>query len=166
MMGREIRRVPAGWEHPVDPNPNPRWGPSRWDWTGQGRYFQPLFDEDYETALQQWWDERQQWKAGTHEFQSDGTYEEFAGRSPDPAYYRPAWPEEERACFQVYETVSEGTPVSPVFASREELASWLVDQGYSREAASAFAEDGWAPSAISTPDRFYRDIESAVLRNA
>jgi hypothetical protein len=29
--------------------------------------------------------------------------------------------------FQMYETTSEGTPISPVFALAEELAQWLAD---------------------------------------
>jgi hypothetical protein len=162
-MGREIRRVPANWEHPLLADQDRYRTPNGWDWTGQGRHFQPMFDEDYETALQQWWDERQQWKAGTHEYQSDGTYEAFAGRSPDPDYYRPAWTDDERTHFQVYETVSEGTPISPVFASRAEIADWLVEQGYSQEAAAAFAETGWAPSGAMAGGEFYRDIEAAKL---
>lgn len=162
-MGREIRRVPSDWQHPLLADQDRYFSKNGWDWTGLGRHFQPLFDEDYETALQQWWDERQQWQAGTHEYQSDSTYEEFAGRSPDPDFYRPAWTDEERTHFQVYETVSEGTPISPVFASREEIADWLVEQGYSREAAAAFAETGWAPSAVSFQGRFYRDIEGTAV---
>jgi len=50
-MGREIRRVPPGWEHPLLADQNRYLSSNGWDWTGQGRHFQPLFDEDYETAL-------------------------------------------------------------------------------------------------------------------
>jgi hypothetical protein len=59
--------------------------------------------------------------------------------------------------WQMWETTSEGSPISPVFASPEELARWLADTG-----ASTFGSDttdcdtwlrminvGWAPSAIS-----------------
>jgi hypothetical protein len=163
-MGREIRRVPPDWKHPLLADQTRYLSLNGWDWTGQGRHFQPMYDEDYESAIQQWWDERQQWKAGTHQYQSEGTYEAFAGRSPDPDYYRPAWADEECTHFQVYETVSEGTPVSPVFASREEIATWLVNEkGYSREAAEGFAETGWAPSGASFQGRFYRDIEAAAI---
>ena len=49
----------------------------------------------------------------------------------------PSWPEEERTHYQMYETTSEGTPISGVFESPELLAHWLADEG-----ASAFAGQG------------------------
>jgi len=70
--------------------------------------------------------------------------------------------------WQVWETVSEGSAVSPVFASAEELARHLSTVGddwavKSREAggpnvrrlptyeqALAFVMDGWAPTAVFT----------------
>lgn len=59
--------------------------------------------------------------------------------------------------WQMWETTSEGSPISPVFATPEELARWLADNG-----ASTFGSDtgtyeqwlrmitgaGWAPSAV------------------
>jgi hypothetical protein len=163
-MGREIRRVPPNWQHPLLDDQRRYATPNSWDWTGQGRHFQPLFDEDYESALQSWWDERQLWKAGKHPDQQPYAYEQWAGRAPDPDCYRPAWTDAERTHFQVYETVSEGTPVSPVFASRAAIADWLVNErGYSHEAAEAFAQDGWAPSGATFQGQFYRDIEAAAI---
>lgn len=47
-----------------------------------------------------------------------------------PAYgldIMPQWPEEERTHWQMYETVTEGTPISPVCDSPESLARWLAD---------------------------------------
>lgn len=37
--------------------------------------------------------------------------------------------------WQVWETVSEGSPVSPVFATPEEVVRWLVGEGYSEPVA-------------------------------
>lgn len=55
----------------------------------------------------------------------------------------------EGAGYQLWETVSEGSPMSPVFASSDELANWLVtDQGYSPQAAKAFVGRGWALSMV------------------
>ena len=69
--------------------------------------------------------------------------------------------------WQVWETVSEGSPVSPVFPDRAALVAWLVGQGYSPAAAEAFAARGWVPSMImnSGPEgtAFYQDIEAATL---
>ncbi len=67
--------------------------------------------------------------------------------------------------WQVWETVSEGSPVSPVLETREALVDWLVDvQRYSRDAAEAFTQAGWVPSMVVTGGQMYRNIESAVLR--
>ena len=119
-MGREIRRVPKGWVHPVRGSADAR--------TGRPNY-QPMFDNDYTTAVKEWdWEE---------------------GAPPAANYYRPAWAPEEMTCYQVYETVSEGTPVSPVFETLEDLVQWLIAQGYSEKAARAFADDGWAPSMMT-----------------
>lgn len=81
---------------------------------------------------------------------------QYEGDPPDPKYYRPKWTDEERTHYQVYETVSEGTPMSPVFATKEELIEWLVNDGgddgpHSRQAAERFVEGAWAPSMIIGP---------------
>jgi hypothetical protein len=79
--------------------------------------------------------------------------------APERKYYRP-WRDDEATWFQVWQTVSEGSPVSPPFATREELIDYLVlhgdfwDQergtgGYSREQAIAFVNAGWVPSAMT-----------------
>jgi hypothetical protein len=60
-------------------------------------------------------------------------------------------PAEQRPCFQVYEDVSEGTPVSPVFGSAPELRGWLVAQGVPAASAEAFLAQGSAPSFVLEP---------------
>ena len=60
--------------------------------------------------------------------------------------------------WQLWETVSEGSPVSPVFADAEGLAQWLTSPAakYSRlsslDVARKFVADGWAPTFVSTPE--------------
>lgn len=66
--------------------------------------------------------------------------------------------------WQVWETVSEGSPISPVFETGEACAKWLVDQGYSANAAVAFVENGWVPSMVMVGGVTYNDIESAALQ--
>jgi hypothetical protein len=39
----------------------------------------------------------------------------------------PLWPDEQRTHLVLYETITEGTPVSPVLSTDEELARWLAD---------------------------------------
>ena len=79
--------------------------------------------------------------------------------------------------WQVWETVSEGSPVSPVFATPEELIEYLVegdwaDRKYgktppSRSAVEAFVlGSGWVPSGVTIvqPDgtaEFYSGIRAA-----
>ena len=48
---------------------------------------------------------------------------------------------EQRTHFQYYETVSEGTPISPIFASQEALAHWLVNHENSRSLTSRAGKD-------------------------
>lgn len=48
--------------------------------------------------------------------------------------------------WQVWETVSEGSPITPVFPTKEALIDALVRDGHSRKAAENFAEAKWAIS--------------------
>lgn len=58
--------------------------------------------------------------------------------------------------WQMWETTSEGSPMSPVFATAEELARWLADTGASAfgNMTSTYDEwfamclSGWAPSCV------------------
>lgn len=78
-----------------------------------------------------------------------------------PEEYRPAWTEAEATAYQIYETVSEGTPTSPVFESLVALQRWLIEQGYTPSAAAAFAAGGWVPSMVMANGRLYSGIEAA-----
>lgn len=147
-MGREIRRVPIDWEHP------------KHDWRNG---YQPMHDSDFETAAREWMDDYSLWGEGKHPDQPRPTpcyYWEWAGDPPDKEYHRPAWPEGTAVAYQLYETVSEGTPVSPVFATLEGLAKYLAEKGdywdqnrgnggMGMERALAFVSSGgWAPSKV------------------
>ncbi len=170
-MGREIRSVPPGWEHPKTERANHRLGIMEED-------FQPLHDHSADDAFKEWMDEYQTWLlskfAKVRQEHPDLNYDAarpyhcfcaWHGEPPDPKYYRPPWKEEEATWLQMYETVSEGTPVSPAFATKEELVDYLVahgdfwDQkrghgGWKRENAERFVGVGWAPSMMvrSTPE--------------
>ena len=147
-MGREIRRVPKGWEHPRDED---------------GKY-RSCHDEDYETAAARWIKEFEQWRAGTHpEFQDGrGEYIDYFWEwesPPDEELCRPKF-ESPATHYQIYQTVSEGTPVSPVFASKEEMVEWLVAQGSSRKAAEGFAKHESAPSFVISDRGMFRGVDS------
>lgn len=78
--------------------------------------------------------------------------------------------------WQVWETVSEGSPISQVFPTAEALIEHLVTVGlnwgvssgpYSRQAAEDFVKiSGWAPSAVIADGKMYNDIESCGYRDA
>jgi hypothetical protein len=54
--------------------------------------------------------------------------------------------------YQVWETVSEGSPISPVFATPEELATWMCREhardGNYEQWLTFITGPGWAPSLI------------------
>jgi hypothetical protein len=168
-MGREIRRVPLDWEHPKyiteelvvhD--------------TGRGlvdfleafernemktvERYKPLRDKTYEDALREYNENKALWQNEyenlitkalheNEEYEGPMIYEEYAGDPPDPDFYRPHWNEAEGYC--VYETVTEGTPVSPIFENMDSLLSWLIAvDGWSVEGAKRFCEIQWAPSGV------------------
>jgi len=136
-MGREIRRVPPDWKHPTD---------------SEGNY-KPLYDGAFAKAAQEWQEGYDAWQI---EPQGDYPFEEWDGPAPNPEYYHPEWTEEEASCYQVYETVTEGTPTSPVFTSLDEMQAWLitqVTQGFSARATAEFIKTGWAPSMVFVPGR-------------
>lgn len=56
--------------------------------------------------------------------------------------------------WQLWSTISEGTPVSPVFPTSDELVAWMTfpdrDIDFTREAARNLIENGWAPTMRTT----------------
>ena len=127
-MGREVRRVPANWQHPQ----------KRDERTGMLR-FHPQYDESYGEACERWKEAFAKWEGGDRSgcASADCEFWEWEGQPPDRDYYRNVeWTDEERTHWQMYETTSEGTPISPVMETPEELARWLADNK-----ASAFAGD-------------------------
>ena len=149
-MGREVRRVPANWQHPKDE---------------RGRFI-PLFDGvDYERRANDWDEGAAKWARGEFPDYADEeskklTYEEWDGERLTAEDYMPNWPDSERTHYMMYEDTSEGTPISPAFATPEELAQWLADTGASAfgsstasyEAWLRVAKGGYAPSAVYTPE--------------
>lgn len=165
-MGREIRRVPPNWKHPTARN----------RYTGE-EHDKPMYDQRYEDAAAEWLadfdrirnggmtdDERGCYPRGAVEWAHDNT-------APNPEMYRP-WTDEEATWFQVWQTVSEGSPVTPPFETKAELVEYLVangdfwDQkrgreahgdrarpGWDREAAERFVDNEWAPSMIVSAGR-------------
>jgi hypothetical protein len=149
-MGRELRMVPEGWEHPKNE---------------LGRYVALYSGDDYQDAVKEF---EEVWK-------EKGLQEaiEWCG-APDKNDYMPEWAESEKTHFQMYETTSEGTPISPPMPTPEALAKWLVDNNasaFGRSTASyeswlATIQAGYAPSAVLTGGKMISGVEAnQVLSN-
>jgi hypothetical protein len=154
--------VPKDWQHPTKDNGD----------------YKPLHDSSFEKRLADWEEGQAQWEKGFREdwaingkdkqqgkswkkkeADETGTWEDWDGEKPEKENYMPVFKEGTATHLMMYETCTEGTPISPAFATPEELAHWLADNG-----ASAFgdltatyeqwlcvAKSGYAPSAIYTP---------------
>jgi hypothetical protein len=69
--------------------------------------------------------------------------------------------------YQIWETVSEGSPVSPVFADPEELARWMVCNDNSVTSNTTVEQwvefirgPGWAPSGVLTSKGYQSGVEA------
>lgn len=98
-----------------------------------------MCDLNFDDAFADWLADFDRIRAGDRELYPRGLADWLNdwGRPPDPAYYRP-WKGDEATWYQVWETESgdgEGTPITPPFATREELVEYLVNH-------SDFSPDG------------------------
>jgi hypothetical protein len=161
-MGREIRNVPPNWDHPKMEN----WSDGR---------LQPMFDKRFEDEAAEWKADFAKWERGERPGHCGGEnrnleFWEWDNGPPDRAYYRP-WKDEDATWFQVWETVSEGTLVTPPFATRDELVEYLVRHGdfcdqergdgpWKRENAEHFVNRGSAPSMVIADGQIFmaRDV--------
>ena len=76
--------------------------------------------------------------------------------------------------YQLWETVSEGSPVSPVFVTPEHLAQWLTEPGNDTSITQDtnyeqwlkfIKGDGWAPSMVCSPEHGLESGVAAVARD-
>jgi hypothetical protein len=106
-----------------------------------------MYDQDYDSALVEWVDAVNRWERGEDPDRDDAAregiryYWDWIGGPPEPQVHRPVHTEAAE-CFQVYETVSEGTPISPVLQSEEEVVRWLIANGDSEDFAREFLRRG------------------------
>ena len=125
MGHREVRPVPLDWQHPREPGTYS---------DGSPRY-RPLHSRaDMISHL---------------EFNADCPLDELL--DIDPADYMPEMREATPYGYQLYETTTEGTPVSPIFPSLQELAAWCEDR------ATVFAGFKW------TRDQWLASFEADSL---
>ncbi|MEM1113233.1 MAG: hypothetical protein AAGI11_15080 [Pseudomonadota bacterium] len=144
-MSREVRRVPADWEHPRREN---------------GNYI-GLFDG--------YLDEMEGYQRLIDEEGLEAANEEYGG-PPIGEHFMPDWPEHERTHWMMYETTSEGTPISPAFETPEALAEWLASTGASshgKDTATyeqwlSMIKAGWAPSAMIVGGEIVSGVEALI----
>ena len=180
-MGREVRRVPANWEHPVTK-----------DTYGSDRS-QPMYDQTFAGAEAEWLADFDRIRGGGAKGYEIECYPRGVCQwakdnlPPDPDYYRP-WDDADATWFQLWETVSEGTPVSPPFATKGELAAYLGEHGdfwdqsrcktadwvslwggkpgvsgWGKERAERFVNGpGWAPSMVMQGGRLMSGVEAVT----
>lgn len=142
-MGREVRMVPATWEHPRKESGN--FIPLR-----GGSYAKVSAEWDFAHAqwalglAEEWhFDKPSEWRPKSDAERSYARYTDWAGERPSPDDYMPDWPDVERTHLMMYEDTSEGTPISPAFATPEELARWLADTGASSFGSSTATYEQW-----------------------
>jgi len=131
-MGREVRQVPADWQHPQE-------------WYKGELSFKPLLCR----SILNYWSEADE------------------EPKPEDDAMMPAWTTEEATHYQMYENTSEGTPISPVLATPEELARWLTDndasafghQTASYEGWLRVAQGGYAPTMIVDTDGLHSGVD-------
>lgn len=106
----EIRRVPVDWDHPRDASGHPV----------------ALLRGSFSRVWREWRAGFVAWEKGAHQGcrSFDGTYLQWTGGEPRPSQYMPDWEYNDTTCYQVYETTTGGTPLSPVFADITLLATW------------------------------------------
>jgi hypothetical protein len=100
-MSREVRPVALDWEHPRLPGTYS---------DGSPRYRGLCSRDDLRFRL---------------EWNAEHPDSEDAKEPVDLDEYMPEIPEGTPYGWQMYETVSEGSPISPVCATKDELAAWL-----------------------------------------
>lgn len=87
--------------------------------------------------------------------QGHGSVESYPGQRAEAE----AWERTEPPVgdgWQLWETVSEGSPISPVFVDADGLAAWMSDpergdRWVPQEVAAKFIADGWAPTFVGSP---------------
>lgn len=125
-MSVVLRRVPADWEHPKNP-------PEVQEELGT---YIPQYPEPWDLALKEWRDEE------PHSLQMlTGEVEPNLNSftpPPDPISYCRFPPGALLTHYQLYEEVSFGTPVSPVFEEPKALVAWMVGRPVFGEPGTAW----------------------------
>lgn len=129
MSSYKLRKVPKNWEHPKDK---------------AGNYI-PLYDGSYTEYSNEYDEEKEMWNKGLQkqwnvtekdlsyvwvskkDEDKNMSFEEWHGEKKLSEAYVPDWQKNQLTHFQMYEDVTEGVPVSPIFKKIKNLANWLAN---------------------------------------
>lgn len=90
------------------------------------------------------------------------------GEGMDPAAkeaydaWKPTSPPEGEG-WQLWETVSEGSPISNVYATEDAFVEYLIGAGYSEKAARNFCKIGCVSSMLMVDGKIYKNIEACAV---
>ena len=138
--------MPKGYEHPKD--------------NCTGRYI-PQYEGFFLEELDKYIALYEEWKKKGAD---KSTFEDEVGYAPRLDLYIDV-SEDDRSWVQLYENVSEGTPITPPFKTEKELVDYLVENGdfwgyqWSRASAENIVEKVWALSGVVSGGTLYRPNE-------
>ncbi len=119
-MGREVRKVPPDWQHPKSDG-------------RRGGEYKPLFygaGGRFEKRARQWLDDCAEWERGENPncANNEGLFFwDWDGMPPSAEdWMLIGVPNEQCTHFMLYEDTTEGTPLSPAFATLEEVAEYAA----------------------------------------
>ena len=169
-MGREIRKVPKNWKHPTKNrySYDKNFIPLMDNYVRSLGYYKESVDDfiKYMTEIIEkgktkvydkvWEDPKQLYEYLIEDGQMN---------PPDVNDYMPSgeW-------YQLYEDVSEGTPLSPPFETPKELVEWLTnnkdywDSQWTKEQAEAMVKDEYSPSMVVTGGKLYNSQEALLIK--
>ena len=140
---------------------------------GEIETWQPMLNGDFAKEAADWDEQKAAWDRGERpdlfdaDRYGDISFEEWHGERPQSEWYVPYDVNGDLPWWQMYETVSEGTPVTPAFPSAEELIEHLATVGQTYEAGETDGPWGherarkfvlherWFPSCIIRDGQVY-----------
>lgn len=176
LIGRYIGKLDTSYEIAVEEwrdTDLPAWKEAKrlWDEGFIFTYIDGDYTEKKKIPIDEYCAKRRETEDAWNRTPDNPTFDWWMGDAPEepnPEYYMPEWTPEEATHYMMYENTSEGTPISPAFATPEELARWLADTG-----ASSFADitatyeqwlatikRGWAVSAVMDSNGFRSGVEA------
>lgn len=140
-MSREVRKVAVHWQHPKL----------------EDRLYVPLLDGAwFERDVRCYEENKRMWERGmvrdivNNDWITRGEagvcvscFYSYYGDEPDARDYMPQWDARDATQYMLYETNTRGTPLSPAFTTRDELAAWCVENNITLCPTRKLTFTGW-----------------------